>query len=133
MMTGRDVVERARSFVGRPFRPQGRDPERGLDCIGLVLAVYRIEPQQVRRDYRLRGSHRSELETQLPRFFRPTNAPEAGDVFLCEIARTQMHLAIHCGDTFVHADARLRRVVETPGRPCWSIKAVFRHPSLIQD
>jgi hypothetical protein len=29
----------------------------------------------------------------------------------------QLHLAILTGRGFIHADARLRRVVETPGRP----------------
>lgn len=33
------MVERARSFVGVPFLHQGRDPEIGLDCLGLVLAM----------------------------------------------------------------------------------------------
>jgi hypothetical protein len=27
----------------------------------------------------------------------------------------------------------LRRVVETPGRPCWPIRSAFRHASLVED
>lgn len=129
-MTGREIVERARSFVGCTFRPQGRDPTIGLDCVGLVVAVFQIEPRQVRRDYRLGGPHRSQLETELLRFFRRVTAPQAGDVLLCDIARTQTHLAMHCGGSFIHAHAGLRRVVETPGQPSWPISA-FRQ--LLQD
>jgi cell wall-associated NlpC family hydrolase len=131
-MTSRDIVERARLLVGCAFRSQGRDPKLGLDCVGLVMNAFRIEPGQVRRNYRLKGSHKSELESQLSSFFRSVTSPQPGDVLLCQIAHMQVHLAIHCGDSFVHADARLRRVVETPGQPCWPT-AAFRHPALIQD
>jgi cell wall-associated NlpC family hydrolase len=132
-MTSRDVVERARSLVGCDFRSQGRDPEVGLDCIGLVLQVFLIPSEQVRRDYRLRESHMSELETQLSRFFRPVATPQAADVLLCRISHAQTHLAVHCGGSFIHAHAGLRRVVETPGQPDWPIAAAFRHQHLIQD
>jgi len=131
-MTRREVVERARSLVGCAFRPQGRDPTIGLDCIGLVVAVFQIEPRQVRRNYRLGGPHGGELETELARFFQRVTAPQAGDVLLCEIARTHTHLAVHCGRSFVHAHAGIRRVVETPGEPGWPITA-FRRLQLIQD
>jgi hypothetical protein len=131
-MTRREVVERARSFVGCAFRPQGRDPTIGLDCIGLVVAVFQIEPRQVRRNYRLGGPHGGELETELSRFFQRVTAPQAADILLCEIAPTQTHLAVHCGRSFVHAHAGIRRVVETPGEPGWPITA-FRHLQLIQD
>lgn len=36
MITARNIVETARSFVGTPFRHQGRSPGVGLDCVGLV-------------------------------------------------------------------------------------------------
>ena len=131
-MTSQDFVERARSLVGCAFRPQGRNPQFGLDCVGLVLVVFQIEARQVRRDYRLRGSHKDELRAGLSRFFVPVANPRAGDVLLSEVARNQMHLMINCGTSFVHADAGLRRIVETPGQPCWPI-AAFRYPHLIQD
>lgn len=34
-----DVIETARSFIGTPWRHQGRMPGRGLDCIGLLVKV----------------------------------------------------------------------------------------------
>lgn len=132
-MTVGDVVERARALVGSPFRAQGRYPATGLDCVGLVLQVFRIEPQQVRRDYRLRGQHGEQLEAELNRFFIPKEHAGAGDILLCAAGRDQMHLAIACGASFVHAHAGLRLVVETPGRPPWPVVGAFRHPELIQD
>jgi cell wall-associated NlpC family hydrolase len=122
------AVQRARSLVGVPFRPQGRDPATGLDCIGLVLCAFEIPELGVRRDYRLAGNDTSELDGELRRFFRRRSAGrrEAGDVILCITGRGQCHLAVECGGSFIHADARLRRVVETPGSPPWGLAAAYR-------
>jgi hypothetical protein len=49
---------------------------------------------------------------------------------LCAVAADQVHLAIDCGGSFVHADARLRRIVETPGNPSWPVIAVFRRRAI---
>lgn len=129
---GDAIVGRARSLVGTRFRPQGREPATGLDCVGLLLCVFDLPDGEVRHDYRLRGFYRRELETELFRFFRRVSATErrCGDVLLCAVAPNQMHLAINCGVSFVHADARLRKVVETPGGPGWPVLANFRRRTI---
>lgn len=121
-------VERARALVGTRFRPQGRSAETGLDCVGLVLEVFGIPAAAVRRDYRLRGDHGRELKTQIMRFFRPVAKAVAkpGDLILSGIADDQLHLAVCTEIGFVHADARLGQVVETPGRPQWRCAGTFR-------
>lgn len=130
-MTGNRAVERARALVGSRFRPQGRDPETGLDCVGLVLAAFAIAPDAVRRDYRLRGNHRAELQRELALHFmrRKADRCDIGDLMLCSVAAEQLHLAINCGDSFVHADARLGRIVETPGPPPWPVLSTHRRRS----
>lgn len=35
-MSGEAVVARARAAIGARFRPRGRVPEAGLDCVGLA-------------------------------------------------------------------------------------------------
>ena len=50
----------------------------------------------------------------------------AGDLLLLAVAADQLHLAVRTDDGFVHADARLRRVVHTPGDPPWPLIAVYR-------
>lgn len=123
-----EVVRRARSLVGVPFRPQGRDPRKGLDCVGLVLSVFRMPAASVRRDYRLRGAHAIELNAELSKIFARLSpaSKAAGDVLLCAVSREQAHLAIECGASIIHADARLRRVVERPGECPWPVVAAFR-------
>jgi hypothetical protein len=128
MLSPSEIVARARALVGVPFRPQGRDPGTGLDCVGVVLHACGIPADEVRRDYRLRGQHRDEIATELNIRFRPARPGRnhQGDVLLCEIEPDQLYLAIQCGGSFVHADARLRKVVETPGNPGWPVIAAFR-------
>ena len=122
-------VERARALVGRRFRPQGRDPELGLDCIGLACAAYRVPTSEIPFDYRLRGDHRGQLVNGLRIWFRKVaqSAAKAGDLVLLEVAQDQLHVAILTERGFVHADARLRKIVETPGAPSWPILSVHRH------
>jgi hypothetical protein len=122
-----DFAERAIALVGTRFRPQGRI-ETGLDCIGLVLAAFGIPLDAARRDYRLRGAYRSEVEQGLGRFFKrvPNDWGRPGDVLLMSVASDQLHLGICTPTGFVHADARIGRVVETPGCPVWPIIGTYR-------
>src|SRR5438445_762629 len=122
-----DYAERARALVGTRFRLQGRS-ESGVDCIGLVLATYGIDPVTVRRNYRLRGGDRVEFEQGLTRHFRrvPPGQLRAGDVMLLRVAVDQLHLAVRTAAGFVHAHAGIRCVVETPGVPEWALLAVYR-------
>ena len=121
-----DAMHRARSLIGRRFRPQGRDPDLGIDCVGLVSVVFAIPPESIPRDYRLRGAMLERLKLELERFFQPISATAAGDVLICRVAVDQLHLGILSDRGFIHADARLRRVVETVGAPPWPIVSAYR-------
>lgn len=127
-LSARDIVGRARSLTGTPFRPQGRDPRTGLDCVGLAMHAFAIPAESIRRDYRLRGAHREEMERELLRFFRriPVTKLRPGDLLVCAVSAQQLHLAVQSDRAFIHADARLRRIVETPGKPAWPIASAFR-------
>lgn len=122
-----EYAERARALVGIRFRPQGRDPRIGLDCVGLILATFAIPSDLVRRNYRLRGDHRAEIERELAKHFRPArSAWRPGDLMLIAVSFDQFHLGVRTGRGFVHADARLGRVVEMLGEPRWPVLGTFR-------
>lgn len=125
-----DYAERARTLVGTPFRLQGRGIE-GLDCVGVALATFGVPPEDVRRDYRVRGDHETEVSAFLARDFRRVAARQLrpGDLMLMRVSSDQLHLGVRTAAGFVHAHARLRRVVETPGRPEWPILATYRRRS----
>jgi murein DD-endopeptidase / murein LD-carboxypeptidase len=109
------IVARARACVGAPFRPHGRDPRWGLDCVGVAaIAFEKIVPA----DYSLRGRDAEGIKGMIARAGLtavPCRQADAGDLVLIEAGPAQLHLAILTERGFVHADARLRRVVETPG------------------
>ena len=91
-----DHAKRARAFVGARFRPQGRNPGLGLDCVGLVLCAFDLPGELARRDYRMRGPHRRELMRALAGPFRriARTRLRAGDILLLQVRSDQLHLAI---------------------------------------
>lgn len=123
-----DHAERARALLGARFRAQGREAKTGLDCVGLAIVAFRLQGEPIRRDYRLRGDYRRELMAAMLKYFRRVSRRRRrpGDLLLMQIAPEQLHLAIQTPAGFVHADAGLGRVVETPGEPRWPVLAAFR-------
>ena len=119
-------MKRARAMLGCRFRPQGRDTKLGLDCIGLTCAAYRLPADQIPADYRSRNGDEKRLRPHLDRFFRQVRAARVGDLLLLRVALDQLHFVVLSERGFIHADAGLRKVVETPGAPPWPIVSVHR-------
>ena len=105
-------------MVGARFRPQGKDPATGLDCVGLVWAAYAAAGRRLARPaaYPLRGWCLDRIEGALAAagFVRASDAVRPGDVALIAHPARQYHLGLIGPETFIHAHAGLRRVVETP-------------------
>lgn len=121
-MSDENLAEAARALVGTRFRLNGRDPEHGLDCIGLLEAALAAAGHRavLPQGYGLRMTR---LDGWLPDpaslgFTSVSDSCRAGDVLLLTIGPGQYHLAI-AGQQgrFIHAHAGLRRVVESPTRP----------------
>jgi len=125
MKNAADAVAAARALVGVRFRPQGRGRTSGLDCIGLVVEAFDIDAAPV--NYDVRGEARAELEAGLSMAgFAPAADRKGGDVLAMRSAPGQLHLGVWTGHGIVHADARLRRVVERPGEPPWPVLGTWR-------
>jgi lipoprotein Spr len=126
-----EIVARARALVGVRFRPQGRSAESGLDCIGVAIVATGTDPWRVRRNYAPRSSDPEAMVAQLDAcgFIRlaPPQA-EAGDLLVVQAGPMQLHVLILTDIGFLHADARLRRVVEVPGRVPWPVLSAWRCP-----
>ena len=120
MSRGTEIVARARALIGTRFRPQGRSRETGLDCIGLVAAA--VAAGRARSDYALRGGSIGELEAELAGTgMRRIDQAPPGSVLVMRSGPEQLHLGIWTGSGLVHADAALRRIVERPGPPPWTV------------
>lgn len=109
-----DAYGRARNLLGTPFRPQGRDPATGLDCIGLVLLSYEI-PAATVPPYRLSDGDWSVIEQHLfARFLmRGDGKHRAGDLMVSRLQRS-FHFGVLGPASVIHSDLRIGRVVETP-------------------
>jgi len=126
---GKTVAARARGLVGVRFRPQGRDPRLGLDCVGVAAVSAELPIERVRRDYALRGQRLAEVEHELCDLgLQPVTADqgEAGDVLVLEAGPAQLHIAILTEAGFVHADAGLGLVVERPLPLPWPVLGTWR-------
>lgn len=129
MTRGERVAARARSLVGVRFRPQGRDPETGLDCAGAAAAAAGVEAARIRRDYAMRGQALAQIEHDLCDLGCvpvPGGAAEPGDLIVCAAGPAQFHILVSTGEGFVHADARLRMVVERPLPVPWPVVGLWR-------
>ncbi|MBC2778306.1 NlpC/P60 family protein [Parasphingopyxis marina] len=125
------IVGAARGCIGAPFRFQGRDPATGLDCVGLAAHAYRAAGASpvLPQGYALRGQRLPDVSTWIEASgLRRIDAPSvgAGGLLLLDPGARQLHLAIHSGAGFIHADLGLRRTVETPGAPRWPVLAAWR-------
>lgn len=123
------AVLRARALLGVPFRLHGRDPDHGLDCVGLMLAVY-SDLADIPPGYGLRGGDAARFAALLGArgLVQRKGAPDVGDILLLKAAAAQFHLGLWSGTGLIHADAMLRRVVETPGLPRWPLIGAWHWP-----
>jgi murein DD-endopeptidase / murein LD-carboxypeptidase len=117
------------SLLGVPFRLHGRDPAIGLDCVGLVALVHdRVADAPT--GYALRTSRQAEWMVLLDGLFiRNAGADiSVGDVVMLCTGPATVHLGIWTGTSLIHADARLKRVVETPPPLPWPVLATWHNP-----
>lgn len=127
-INGWSAVARARDLIGTRFLPQGRDPSRGIDCLGIVILAYAIDAERVPDDYRLSGDHRAAVMMRIAPWFRRVSRRRIlpGDLLVLRPAADQWHFAIWSGEGVIDADAARRAVVERPGPARWPIAAAFR-------
>jgi len=117
------VVTRARALIGTPFRLHGRDAA-GLDCVGLVALAW--QQTQIATGYALRTNDPAAIEAALRVLrFRRRRKLKPGDILILNAGPAQLHLGIWTGTSLIHADAGLRRVVETPDWPRWPILSMW--------
>lgn len=131
-----EIVGRARALVGVRFRPQGRSVETGLDCVGVAMMAMQTPERGLRRDYCLRSNDADAANDNfdLSGFIRIDPAAAGpGDVLLVRPGPAALHVLVLCEDGYVHADMRLRRVVEVPGKVPWPAVSAWRHPAVAAE
>lgn len=96
-----DIAAAAESFIGTPFRHQGRRPGGGLDCVGVWVCALEACGDVVEdvTTYRRLPDSR-ELIRHMVRQFVEVDEPEIGDALVMNAPRHKQprHLAIYVGD-----------------------------------
>jgi cell wall-associated NlpC family hydrolase len=95
-----EIVTRAHSFLGLPYRWGGYSPERGFDCSGLTMAVYDLV-----------GLHLPRTSVDQFRSGAPVSREnlDRGDLvfFLGKNRNRISHVGIYTGDgNFIHAPGK---------------------------
>lgn len=128
---GDQLARAAARYIGVRFRLNGRDPETGLDCIGLLACSLEAigEAPAVPEGYALRNS---EIQRWIgcakqSGFVRASGSFQAGDVLVTKPGPGQHHLVIAANNCeVIHAHAGLRRVVRQSFPPIGTIQAHWR-------
>lgn len=124
------IVMAVRSCVGTRFRLQGRRVGVGLDCVGVALiAAEAAGSPATAPAYALGGDHEARLDMAAAALgWTIAAVPQAGDLLVLAPAAGRRHLAVVTPGGIVHAHAGLRRVVEGPVDPAWTLVAAWRFP-----
>lgn len=135
---GNKIIDHARALIDTPWHHQGRAPNLGIDCIGLVVIValrvgYRIKLitllDQV--DYG-RDPNDGALERALDVCFAVRHGEAAaGDLLLFEHPQTKrQHIGVKTNIGMIHSQAG-QRVCEVPLDGRWQriLKAAYKWDS----
>ncbi len=119
-MTPADVIAAARSYLGVPFRHQGRS-RTGLDCVGLPIVVGReLGFFDAKFDVLNYGRLPSgELMQRVQQHCRRLPVAVPGSMLVVAWTKSAAHVAICTGETMIHAYESVGRVVEHGYRGRW--------------
>lgn len=144
MITRSEIVKMARSWLGTPYRHQGRS-RRGVDCAGPLVhiahevglgdkfndqLIYSVNPETF--------SLKQQMDAVLDHITKDEIRP--GDPLLFKIDVHPQHVAItvdyHLGGLgMVHCYSRIGRVVEHRLADVWFARLVqaYRIPGIVED
>lgn len=128
-MRADDIIILARSAIGTPFRHQGRDVGKGLDCAGLLTHILReLGIDHKDRTGYARMPSGGQIETALEDhvsigvIYRiQLSEMQLGDFVLMKFEgeNASRHLGVCAGNTLIHAWAIARKVCEHDFDDMW--------------
>lgn len=114
-MTKDDVIKEARTWVGTPFKHQGRVKGVGADCVGIIIGVTRdlglsnFDTKNYSRypDIQMMGSLLREHLEEIP-----VENAQPGDVLWIKVKGSPQHLAMKTDKGIIHAHMGVGKCVE---------------------
>ena len=135
MPTKIEIVSEAKSWIGTPFKHQGRIKGIGVDCVGLIVGVAHAF-QLTQFDY-TNYSHTPDgflMQQLLAKHLEviPIQEAKAGDIVLMRFEAQPQHLAILSDYGMIHAYAQVRRCVEHRLDQLWQSRIVnaYSYPNI---
>lgn len=128
----RAAIAAARAGIGTRFRPQGRVPGLGLDCIGVALLAMAGAgvPLPPLPAYALGGDHAALLEGVVRAIgLRRVKRARPGDLIVFQLAAGNRHVAVMSETGIIHAHAGLGYVVEGPVPHDWPVAVKLALPA----
>lgn len=137
MIEVQQLIEEARTWIGVPFRHQGRS-KYGTDCIGLIVCIRNaVEPWagMYEPSNYSRTSIESLLVDKMNEYgFTPVRKVAPGVVILIKWpkSKTPTHVALCLGETMIHAYRRTEKVCEVGYREPWlrMTSGLYRMPGV---
>lgn len=122
-----DIVFEARTWIGTPFKHQGRIKGLGVDCVGLIIGIAHFF-NLTDFDY-TNYSHVPDgflLRQLLDQHLHAILIPEAkaGDIVLMRFEAQPQHVGILSDYGIIHAYAQVRRCVEHRLDDLWQSRIV---------
>lgn len=126
-VTREQFIAHARTCLGARFRHQGRAPEQGLDCVGLLL--YTAHSLGLTTfDYTAYPRHPDpdQLEAHLKAMLEPISVDQAkpGDVYRFAFNGEAIHVGLATDIGVIHSYAIARKVVEHGLDDKWSAMVI---------
>lgn len=138
MHSRQDIVDSARSYIGVPFRHQGRHKKAGLDCLGLIVQVARDLGYVIEEvaDY-ARYPDKDRLLAEVSKYAVeiPLEDIQHGDFIIFGYNRRRpipQHFAYYTGSGQMVQSLDPDGVTETMYDECWRSRAImaFTFPGL---
>jgi len=137
------IVEKARGWLGVPYRHQGRN-RLGVDCSGPLVEIARELGIQGVSDALTYSRHPAtfDLKRQLDSLLIPIDKKDIrpGDVVLFKMAQIPQHVAIvgnykYGGLSLIHCYQKMGRMVEHRFAGIWRrrLAQAYRLPDIVED
>lgn len=126
-MNRKSFVDSARSYIGTPFHHQGRLPQVGLDCGGVIVCAATENGYEISD---IVGYANTPALGMLERAVLehcdvvPLEEVQDGDIMLFKFLREPQHLAVYSGGMLIHAYQQVGKVVENSFDDTWRKRLV---------
>jgi len=128
-MTRSEIIITVRKYLNTPFRHQGRDPGKGLDCVGILICAskelgitdFDYKNYTMRPDTKVMMKYMSQFADRIP-----IKEAKAGDIYQLHFTDEPTHYAVITSDnTILHAYLRAGKCVEHSMNDHWKRRITY--------